>query len=91
MKAVAIKALTGAKTRTEGESLLYKRLESLNWELNGREAKMAGYDRKKDLLHFTSTWSIEGGCGHRRVGISLETAVKMNGGSLSLYDYTILC
>jgi hypothetical protein len=75
LTAKEIKQLTGAKTRFEGETALYKQLEDRQWTLSGRTYKVAGYDRRKDLVHFTSTWAVEGGAGHSRVGVPLKQAI----------------
>lgn len=75
LTAKEIKQMTGAKTRFEGETILYKALETREWTLFDRVYKVAGYDRRKDLVHFTSTWAVEGGAGHSRVGLSLKQAM----------------
>ncbi len=83
MNASEIKRLSGAKSKAAGASILYAQLEQKTWERNGRTYSLAGYDQRKDLVHFTATWSIEGGVGHRRVGIALADALGSITGDLS--------
>lgn len=81
MNAKEIKALTGARTRTQGETILYNQLASRQWFYGGRKAECAGYDRRKDRVHFTVTWAAEAGAvGHRRVGLPLNTALNTTDG-----------
>ena len=80
LTASQIKEMTGCKTRSLGESALYSRLETMNWFRGDRLYRIAGFDRRKDLVHFTATWSAEGGgVGHSRVGISLKLALECDG------------
>jgi hypothetical protein len=82
-----IKKLTGAKTRMQGEFILYSQLEGKEWFLDGRVCNVAGYDRRKDLVHFTSTWTHEPGiAGHRRVGVPLKIALDNETGILANYS-----
>lgn len=83
MRATEIKALTGAKYKAQGIAILCKRIEALHWTRNGREYRFAGYDGRKDLVHFTSTWSVPGGAGHSRVGLSMADALKPGAGDLT--------
>lgn len=85
-----IKAMTGAENRWQGESMLYQQLEARQWRLGDRESQVAGYDRRKDLVHFTATWSAGAGCaGHRRVGVPLKVALANQSGVLD--QYVVLC
>lgn len=83
MRATQVKALTGAKYKAQGIAILCKRIEAVTWSRNGREYRFAGYDNKKDLVHFTCTWSVPGGAGHSRVAISMEEALKPTAGDLT--------
>lgn len=86
MNAKEIKALSGAKSLWTGIQVLYKQLENRTWEINGRPCSVAGFDYKKDRLHFTSTWSLpEGGCGHRRVCTTLKEALDNKDGIIRKY------
>lgn len=80
LSAAEIKAMTGCKTRALGESALYARLEDKAWRYGDRIYRTAGFDRRKDLVHFTSTWAIEGGgVGHSRLGLPLKLALECAG------------
>lgn len=80
LSAAKIKTLTGCKTRTLGESALYARLEKQTWFRGDRGYRPAGFDRRKDLVHFTSTWAAQGGgAGHSRLGLPLKLALECNG------------
>ena len=75
-----LKKLTGKATRATAESALYAALESRQWHRGGQQYQVAGYDRRKDLVHFTATWARDGGGAfHRRVGVPLRLAVEGNG------------
>lgn len=83
MIASEIKALTGARRRAVGEDILYRQLAARTWMLNGHAAHCAGYDRRKDLVHFCATWGeAPGVVGHRRVGLSLGEALSNETGIL---------
>ena len=80
LSAAEIKEMTGCKTRALGESALYARLEAQNWFRGDRVYRTAGFDRRRDLVHFTATWALEGGgVGHSRVGLPLKLALESNG------------
>lgn len=86
MRATAVRALTGAATKAEGLRVLYARLEArAGWMLNGRGYRLAGYDRGRDRVHFTATWSAgeQGGIGHSRVCLPLGEALARNDGDLT--------
>lgn len=84
MNAKQIKAVTGAATKWAGISMLVAKFECQTWTRNGRDYCVSGYDARKDLLHFTATWSLEGGgVGHSRVAIPLAQAVDDHTGDLS--------
>lgn len=41
---------------------------------------IAGYDRRKHLVHFTTNWAVAGGgIGHSRLGLPLQPAVESDG------------
>ena len=83
MKATHLKALTGAKTRAVGENILCRQFEDRKWVYRGHVARWAGFERRKDRVHFTATWSAgEGGVGHRRVALSLAAAFNNQTGVL---------
>lgn len=92
MTAKEIKELTGADTRIQGETILYKQLEVRPWFYGGRAAECAGYDRRKDLVHFTVTWSAGPGvAGHRRIGLPLKEALVNQDGVIDPDRAVILC
>jgi hypothetical protein len=75
-----IKLLTGAKSRLEGINLLYEQLGQKQWFRAGKAFELAGFDDKKNLVHFTSTWALDGGgVGHTRIGLPLESSLQSNG------------
>lgn len=75
-----LKQLTGKATRAQGETALYNALETRQWRRGERQYTVAGYDRRKDLVHFTATWPAPGGgVGHSRVGLALRLAVEGDG------------
>lgn len=75
-----IKELTGKRTRAEGESAFYATLVQRQWRCGERAYRVAGYDRRKDLVHFTATWVVAGdGVGHSRLGLPLRLAAEGNG------------
>ena len=83
MKAQQLKAMTGAKTRGIGENILFRQFEARNWVYLGHEARCAGFERRKDRVHFTATWSAgDGSVGHRRVALSLAAAFNNQTGVL---------
>lgn len=80
LSAAQIKQMTGCKTRALGESALYTRLEAQTWFRGERAYRTAGFDRRKNLVHFTATWAVEGGgVGHSRVGMPLKLALECAG------------
>ena len=81
MRASEAKKLTGAKTAKDAVRILYEKLSAQeNWHLGDRPFSIAGYDSRKDLVHFTATWSVPGGAGHRRLGMPLlDDANSSNG------------
>ena len=92
MNAKEIKALTGASTRFQGEEKLYKQLVARKWFWAGHEANCAGFDRRKELVHFTATWAVEpGAVGHRRVGLPLKAALNNKDGVIDPDQAVILC
>lgn len=75
-----LRALTGQPNRAQGENALYKGLGEHAWRLGERQYQLAGYDRAKDVVHFTATWAAEGGgFGHSRLGLPLRVAVERRG------------
>jgi len=89
ISAKEVKTLTGAKYKMQGETILYNRLEGRSWQFGGRVYELAGYDRGKDLVHFTTTWSVSPGTvGHKRIGIPLLVALALESGDIK--DPTIL-
>jgi hypothetical protein len=82
MSASEARQATGAKTLREAVDVLYRQLEARDWTYQGRQARTAGYDRRRDLVHFTCTWSVPGGAGHRRLGLSLRRAIDQVDGVL---------
>lgn len=82
MKATEIKALSGKKNLIAGIDVLCKRIEAKEWKREGRVYRFAGYDRRKDTVHFTCTWSVPGGAAHRRVGITMHQALDSTDGDL---------
>ena len=75
-----LKALTGQPNRAQGENAVYKSLCEYAWRSGGRQCQLAGYDRTKDVVHFTATWAAEGGgIGHIRLGLPLRAAVEARG------------
>jgi hypothetical protein len=71
-----LKKLTAMPTRAQGETALYASLEGRQWHLGDRAYTLAGYDRRKDLVHFTATWPrLGGGVFHSRIGLALRLAV----------------
>lgn len=82
--AAEVKQLTEATTKAQGLSVLYAALEKRQWQRNGRTYGLAGFDRSKDLVHFTATWSDgRNGVGHSRVALSMQSAVENDTGDLS--------
>jgi hypothetical protein len=80
LSAAEIKKMTGAVTRAHGETVLYQRLEGQEWFRGDRVYRTAGFDRRKSLVHFTATWSAEGGgVGHSRLGMPLKLALDCGG------------
>jgi hypothetical protein len=80
LSAAEIKTMTGCTTRALSESALYARLEAQNWFRGNRSYRPAGFDRQKDLVHFTATWSVAGGgVGHSRLGFPLKLALECGG------------
>lgn len=88
LSAAQIKEMTGAKTRALGESALYAQLEAQTWFRGDRAYRTAGFDRRKDLVHFTATWAAEGGgVGHSRLGMPMKLALECAG---NLANATVL-
>lgn len=80
LSAAEAKQMTGCKTRALGETALYARLEAQSWFRGDRVYRTAGFDRRRNLVHFTSTWAGEGGgVGHSRVGLPLKLALECRG------------
>lgn len=80
LSAAEIKEMTGCKTRAQGESALYARLEAQNWYRGDRVYRTAGFDRRRNLVHFTATWAVEGcGVAHSRLGLPLKLALECRG------------
>lgn len=76
MTAKELKLLTGAKTKQQAINILYARLERRTWSRNGITVSLAGYDMKKDKVHFTETRSLDGGgIFHTRHYLTLEEAI----------------
>lgn len=90
LTAKEIKALTGAKTKAQGINLLYQGVctKFATWKRfccgADREYFPAGYDSKRDLVHFTSWWRTpDGSAGHSRIGLPLKDALASQTGDLS--------
>lgn len=84
ISAKEVKSLTGASTKIAGLNTLYFQLEQRKWHRFGREYATAGYDSRKDLVHFTATWAAEGGgVGHSRVAVSMTVAINSKDGDLA--------
>lgn len=80
LSAAEIKKMTGCKTRALGESALYARLEAQSWFRGDRVYRTAGFDRPRNIVHFTATWAREGGGAyHSRVGLPLKLALECGG------------
>jgi hypothetical protein len=80
LSAAEIKTMTGSTTRAQGETVLYQRLEEQNWFCGDRVYRTAGFDRRKNLVHFSATWPVEGGgVGHSRLGMPLKLALECDG------------
>lgn len=80
LSAAEIKKMTGCATRSLGETALYSRLEAQNWFRGDRVYRTAGFDRRNDRVHFTATWSVEGGgVGHSRLGMPMKLAIACDG------------
>ncbi len=83
MHAKEVKALTGAKLLWEGVNILCEQIkQKTHWNRDGRSYIFAGYEHRKDRVHFTATWSVPGGAAHRRVAISMKEAVESKDGNL---------
>jgi hypothetical protein len=79
LSAAVIKKMTGC-ARSQGETALFSRLEAQNWFRGDRVYRAAGFDRRNDLVHFTATWSVEGGgVGHSRLGVPMQLAFSCDG------------
>lgn len=75
-----LKALTGKRTRAEGETALYNAFAHRVFKLGDRVYTLAGFDRNKNLVHFTAWWpGPSGGAVHSRLGLPLRLAVEGNG------------
>lgn len=84
MLAKDIKALTGAKLLWQGVQILCKQIEQkTHWNRDGQTYRFAGYERRKDRVHFTATWGEPQGVRHSRVAIPLKEAVESKDGDLS--------
>ena len=80
-----MKELTGANTKMEAITILYKRLEARKWSRNGFTVSLAGYDAKNDLVHFCDTRVIPGfdGVYHERFYLDMETAIDCISGKIT--------
>lgn len=80
LSAAEIKHMTGCKTRALGETALYARLEAQSWFRGDRVYRTAGFDRRKDLVHFTASWAVAGGgVGHSRLCMPMKLALECGG------------
>lgn len=78
--AAKLNTMTRCKPRALGESALYAQLQAQNWFRGDRSYRPASFDRRKDLIHFTETWSIAGrGICHSRLDIFLKLALECGG------------
>ena len=83
MNANELKLLTGAKTKMQAINILCQRLEKRTYSYAGYAAKFAGYDDKKDLVHFTQTEAtVPGSCWHRRIYLRMDDAIDCITGNL---------
>jgi len=86
-----MKKLTGAKYKMQAISILCERIERRNWKYNGDSASYAGYDFRKDLVHFCITKSVSPGTvSHRRIGVSMDDAIDCITGDIKPEQVTIL-
>ena len=84
MHAKEIKALTGATALWQGVNILCQQIEEkTHWNRNGQTYRFAGYEHRKDRVHFTATWSAPQGVRHSRVAISMKDAIESKDGSLA--------
>lgn len=90
LTAKEVKDLTGAKLKVQGINILYQQIctKFTAWKRfccgADREYTPVGYDRKRDLVHFTSWWpGPDGSVGHSHVGLPLKDALESNNGDLS--------
>lgn len=89
LTAKEVRDLTGAKLKVQGINILYQQIctKFPAWKRfccgADREYTPTGYDKKRDLVHFTSWWSGPGGLvGHSRVGLPLKDALESATGDL---------
>lgn len=90
MHAKEIKALTGAPTLWQGVAILCAQIEQkTHWTRDGQTYRYAGYEHRKDRVHFTATWETPRGVRHCRVAISMKEAIDSKEGNLT--QATVLC
>lgn len=83
MHANEVKALTGAKLLWEGVNILCEQIEQkTHWNRDGQSYSFAGYEHRKDRVHFTATWAAPQGVRHSRVAISMKEAIESKDGNL---------
>ena len=91
MKAVEMKALTGAKYWQQAVSILCDRIKKRTWTYNGDEAKFGGYDHRKGLVHFCICKSAGPNCASfRRIGLSMGDALDCLSGTINPNEAEIL-
>lgn len=84
MHAKDIKALTGAKVLWQGVQILCEQIEQkTHWHREGQTYRFAGYQRRKDQVHFTATWIAPRGVRHTRVAISMKEAIESKDANLA--------
>lgn len=84
MHANEVKALTGSKHLWQGIQILCKQVEQkTHWNRDGQTYRFAGYEHRKDRVHFTATWAAPQGVRHSRVAISMKEALDSKNGDLS--------
>lgn len=91
VSAKEVRARSGERTKAAGLYALYQVVEKrpVAWSRvcagGVRVYSVTGYDRRRDLVHFSSWWKTEGGgaVGHSRVGLPLLDALSNETGDLS--------
>lgn len=84
MHAKEVKALTGAKLLWQGVQILCHQIkQKSHWNRDGQTYRYAGYEHRKDRVHFTATWCAPRGVRHCRVAISMKEALESKDGSLA--------